>query len=117
MSILSKLDTTISLKPLNNESLLKIKRIEKIKKTLLNLEKEEVAFFNPLKVKIYKEEKEDHQDKFKIIAPLTFKSYFEDYKKYKEFINQVESGPVTSSNIDDSAQEEQANSSDLVDSE
>ena len=118
MSTLSKLETNTSLQTLSNESLLKYKKINKIKKSLLNLEKEEIASFNPLKVKIYKEEKEDQKDENKIKIPATFKSYFEDYKKYRLSIYKIESGFIFKSNEGpDSVQVEQIDSSDLVNSE
>ena len=117
MSSISQLDTKTSLKVLSNESLIQITKINKIRKELLNLEKKEIATFSPLKVKIYKNKKENQKFTNKIKIPVTFKTYFEDYKKYSGFINQVESGLITPSSEPDSAQIEQINSSDLVNSE
>ena len=117
MSTLSNLDTKNSLQSLSNESLLEMEKINKIRKKLLNLEKKEVATFSPLEVKTYKEKKDSQKNEFKIKVPVTFKSYFEDYKKYSGFIYQVESGLVTPSSGPDSVQVEQINSSDLVNSD
>ena len=117
MSSISKLETKTSLQFLSNESILENKKINKIKKRLFNLEKEEIASFRPLKVKIYKNEEEDHKNKSMIKIPVTFKFYFEDYKRYKKFINQVESGIITPSSGADSGEVEQIYSSDLVNSE
>ena len=117
MSTLSKLETKTSLQPLNNESLFEKRKINKIRKTLRNLVKEEIASFSTLKVKIYKEEKEDQKNENKIKIPLTFKFYFEDYKRYKGFINQIESGIITPSSGADSGKVEQIDSSDLVNSD
>ena len=117
MSTLSRLETMVSLEPLSNESLLQTKKINKIRNNLFNLEKEEIASFNSLKVKIYKEEKEDEKDENKIKIPTTFKSYFEDFRKYNGFINQIESGLITLSSGANSVKVEQIDSSDLVDSE
>ena len=117
MSTLSKLETMTSLQALSNKSLLENKKIIRIRKNLLNLEKEEVASFSTLKVKIYKEEKEDKKDEIKIKIPITFKSYFEDFKRYNKFINQIESGLITPSSGVDSGKVEQNDSSDLVNSE
>ena len=117
MSILSKLETMTSLQDLSNESLFEMEKIKKIRKKLINMEKEEIALFSPLKVKIYKEKKEDEKDENKIKIPTTFKIYFEDYKKYKGFISQIESNLVISSNDHDSIQIEQIDSSDLVNSD
>ena len=117
MSTLSKIETNASLKLLSNESLLEMQKINKIRKKLLNLEKEEVASFNPLKIKIYKEKKEDQKDDNKIKMPVTFKSYFEDFKRNQEVINQIKSGLVTPSTGTNSAQAEQIDSSDLVNSD
>ena len=117
MYALSNLETNTSLHSLN-ESILENKKIKKIRKTLLNLEKEEISSFCPLKVKIYKEEKkEDQKDEIIVKIPATFKSYFEDYKKYRGVINQVESGNIPPSHDVESTQFEQIDSSDLVDSE
>ena len=116
MSTKSNLETSTSLKPSNNESLLEKKNLKKIKNNLLNLQKIEVASFNPLKVKVYKDEKEEQKDETKIKIPSTFKSYSEDYKKNKGFINKNESGFIISSNVN-SVQTEQIESSDLVNSE
>ena len=116
MSSLSNLETTTSLPTLSNNSLLIDKRINKIKKSLLNLGKEEILSFNPLKVKIYKEEIETQNHKSEIKIPTTFKRYFEDFQKNKNIISQIESGIISHSNIN-SAQIEQIESSDLVNSE
>ena len=116
MSTESNLETNTSLKTLSNESLLDNKNLKKIKNNLLNLQKIEVASFNPLKVKVYKDEKEDQKDETKIKIPLTFKSYLEDYKKNKGLINKNESGFIIPSNVN-SVQTEQIESSDLVNSE
>ena len=117
MSTLSKLETKTSLQPLNNESLFEKRKINKIRKTLRNLVKEEIASFSTLKVKIYKEEKKDQKNENKIKIPLTFKFYFEDYKRYKGFINKIESGIITPSSGADSGKIEQIDSSDLVNSD
>ena len=117
MSTLLSSLATINLKASNIKSILQNKKINKINKALLDLEKEEITSLNPLKVKIFKDEKEDQKNKNKIIIPSTFKSYFEDFKKRGNFINQIESGLVTPSSAADSGQVEQANSSDLVDSD
>ena len=117
MSTLSKLETKTSLQALSNESLLEMKKINKIRKSLFNLEKKEVASFSPLKVKVYSEKIEDQKEENKIKIPVTFKSYFEDYKRYRGFINQVESGVVSQTSDPNSAQIEQIDSSDLVNSD
>ena len=117
MSTLSKLETTTSFQPLSNESLLEMKKLKNIRKKLLNLEKEEVATFNPLKVKIFIEKKEDKKNDNKIKIPVTFKSYFEDFKKHRGFTNQIDSGLITPSTGGNSAQVEQVDSSDLVNSD
>ena len=119
MSTLSTSETTTSLHASGNQTILKSKKINKIKKTLLNFAKEEITSFNSLKVKIYKEEIEDEKEKNenKIIIPETFKHYFEDNKRYKKIINKIESGIFTSSIINGSAKAEQVDSSDLVNSE
>ena len=117
MSTLSNLETKTSLETLSNKLLLEMKEINKIRIALLNLVKKEVDSFRPLKVKIYKEEKEDQKNENKIKIPTTFKIYFEDYKKYKGFINQIESGFVTPSSDPDSIKAEQMDSSDLVNSD
>ena len=65
MSELLSSGTMVSLQTSNNELRIKNKKINKIKKTLLNLGKEEIASFKPLKVKSYKEEIEDNLDKIK----------------------------------------------------
>ena len=114
MSAVSNLGTKLTLQI--NEPILHYKKINKIKKTLLNLEKDEISSFNPLKVRVYKEEKEDQKNEIKIKIPLTFKSYFEDFKKNREFINQVESGLITPS-ATEPIKTEQFESSDLVESE
>ena len=117
MSILSKLETMTSLQDLSNESLFEMEKIKKIRKKLINMEKEEIALFSPLKVKIYKEKKEDEKDENKIKIPTTFKFYFEDYKKHRGLINQIELGLITPSSSNDSAQVDQIDSSDLVNSD
>ena len=117
MSTLSKLETKTSLQDLSNESQFETKKINKIRKSLLNMEKEEVVSFSPLKVKIYNEKIEDQKEENKIKIPMTFKSYFEDFKRYREFTNHVESGIVTQTRDANSIQTEQIDSSDLVDSE
>ena len=114
MSSVSNLKIKTSLQ--TNGSTLKNKKINKIKKTLLYLEKDEISTFNPLKVKVFKEEKEDLKEENKIKIPLTFKNYFEDYKKNKEFINQTKSGIITPSTTE-SVKTEQVDSSDLVNSD
>ena len=81
------------------------------------MEKEEIASFNSLKVKIYKEEKESKENESKIKVPVALKSYFEDYKKYNGFTNQIQSGLITPSSGANSVKVEQVDSSDLVDSE
>ena len=101
MSSLSKFETNNSLQGLLDNEFLENKKIKKIRKTLLNLEKEEASLFSPIKVKVYKEKKKD---------------YLEDFKRYKGFIN-AESGLITSSNEAKSVQIEQNESSDLVESE
>ena len=94
-----------------------MKEINKIRITLLNFVKKEVDSFRPLKVKIYKEEKEDQKNENKIKIPTTFKIYFEDFKRNQEVINQIKSGLVTPSTGTNSAQAEQIDSSDLVNSD
>ena len=117
-SVLSILETSNSLYSSSNQSLLESKRkIKKINKSLFNFVKEEITSFNSLKVKVYKEDTKNEKNENKIIIPLTFKSYFEDYKKNKVFINQTESGLITSSKVADSGKVEQVDSSDLVNSE
>ena len=117
MSSLSNLKTETSIQTFSNESLLEMKKIIKIRKSLLNLEKEEVDSFTPLKVKIYKDKNENQENENKIKIPLTFKFYFEDYKKFSRFINQIESGFDTKLSGTDSDQVEQIDSSDLANSE
>ena len=115
MSSISNLETTTSLHVTSNQSLLINKKISKIRKNLLNLEKDELISFCPLKVNIYKEKKnQNHKSEIKI--PITFKQYFEDFKINKDVINKIESGDVApfKSNSD---QIEQVDSSDLVNSE
>ena len=118
MSSLSNLETTTSLPILSNDSLLinkKAKKIKKISNTLLNYEKQEVISFSPLKVKVYKD-KTNQNHKSEIKLPTTFKHYFEDFQKNKDLINQIESGHIPESNIN-SIQDEQVESSDLVNSD
>ena len=105
--------TISSLHTSSNQSLLEKTKINKINKNLFSFAKEEITSLSSLKVKIYKDEKDEN----KIKIPKTFKIYFEDYKKCKGIINQIESGINNSSNIDDSAKVEQVNSSDLVNSD
>ena len=57
MSSLSKFETKNSSQGLLDNKSLENKKIKKIRKTLLNLEKEEAALFSPIKVKVYKEKK------------------------------------------------------------
>ena len=109
--------TNSSLHTSSNQSLLEKIKINIINKNLLSFAKEEITSFSSLNVKIYKDETEDEKDENKIKIPKTFKIYFEDYKKCKGIINQIESGIINSSNIDDSAKVEQVNSSDLVNSD
>ena len=68
-------------------------------------------------MKVYKDEIKEEEDENKIKIPEIFKSYFEDYKKNKDVINQIESGLINSSTAVDSAKVEQVDSSDLVNSE
>ena len=49
MSTLSILETKTSLQPLSNESLLEMKKINKIRKKLLSIEKKEISTFSSLK--------------------------------------------------------------------
>ena len=116
MSSLSNSQTTASLKPSSNDSLLIYNKLKYIRKKLLNIEKEEVSSFSSLTVKIYKEEIEDQKHKSEIKIPITFKHYYEDFQKNKNLINQLESGLITTSNTN-SIQDEQINSSDLVNSD
>ena len=112
--------TISSLHTSSNQSLLektKINKINKINKNLFSFAKEEITSLSSLKVKIYKDEIEDEKDENKIKILKTFKIYFEDYKKCKGIINQIESGIINSLNIDDSTKVEQVNSSDLVNSD
>ena len=109
--------TTSSLYTSSNQSLLEKIKINKIKKNLFCFAKEEITSLSSLKVKVYKEETEEEKNENKIKIPITFKSYFEDYKKFKGIINQVESGIINSSNIVDSTKVEQVDSSDLVNSD
>ena len=115
MSSLSKLETSTSLKVTSNDSLLINKKINKISKTLLNLEKEEIKSFSTLKVNVYKEKKKPNY-KSEIKIPTTFKHYFEDFQKNMDLINQIESGDVAPSNAN-SIQDEKVESSDLVNSD
>ena len=109
--------TTGSLHTSSNQSLLEKIKINKINKNLFSFAKEEITSLSSLKVKIYKDEKEDEKDENKIKIPTTFKSYFEDFRKYNGFINQIESGLITPSSGANSVKVEQIDSSDLVDSE
>ena len=118
MSSLSNSETAVSLQASNNNLKLKKKyKLSKIKKTLLNLEKEEVISFNPLKVKVYKNEigTEHQNNKIEIIIPITLKHYFEDIQKYRGLVYQIESGIISSNT--NLIQTEQVDSSDLVNSE
>ena len=117
MSTLSKLETKTSLQALSNQSLLEMKKINKIRKSLLNMEKKEVSSFSLLKVKIYNEKIEDQKEENQIKIPVTYKFYFEDFKRYRRFINQVESGIISQPSDANSAQIEQIDSSDLVNSD
>ena len=117
MSSISKLETKTILQFLSNQSLLEKIKINKINKNLLSFAKEEITSFSSLKVKIYKEKKEDEKDENKIKIPTTFKFYFEDYKKHRGLINQIELGLITPSSSNDSAQVDQIDSSDLVNSD
>ena len=112
MSSMTNSESTTSLQTTSNESKLEKKKINKIKKALLNIEKEEVTSFNPLKVKIYKEEMEEQNHQNEIKIPTTFKSYFEDLKKNKGLNHQVVSGLNSKS-----VPVQQVDSSDLVNSE
>ena len=120
MSSLSNLETHTSSQTFSNESITENKKINKkinkIQKRLLNLEKEELSSFIPLKVKVYKEEKEEEKEENKIKTPTTFKNYFEDFRKKRESINQTEPGFINPSNAQP-VKVEQIESSDLVDSE
>ena len=117
MSTLSQFETNTTLKPKSDESLFRTKKINKIKKSLLNLEKEELSKFSSLKVKIYKDEVETQKEECKIKVPEKFKNYFEDFRKFKWLINQIESGIITPSSGANSIKAEQVDSSDLVNSE
>ena len=117
MSSLSILETSNSLSTSSNQSLLNKKKINKIKKSLLNFAKEELTSFNTLKVKVYKNEIEDQNVENRIKIPQTFKSYFEDFKKNRDNINKIESGITTSLNVANSIPVDQVDSSDLVNSE
>ena len=117
MSELLSSGTMVSLQTSNIELRIKNKKINKIKKTLLNLGKEEIASFKPLKVKSYKEEIEDNLDKIENKIPSTFKFFSEDYKKQKEFFYQIKPVFDTPFKGNDSVQLNQIDSSDLVNSE
>ena len=117
MSILFNSGNMTCLQTSNNELRLKNKKINKIKKTLFDLGKEEIASFNPLKVKSYKGEIEDQIEKIENKIPIKFKFYSEDYIKHKEFFNKIESNFDAPSRAVDSAQLNQVDSSDLVNSE
>ena len=117
MSTSSMLETTTSLHNLSNRSLIENKKLNKIKSTLFNFTKEEITSFSSLKVKIYKEEIEEEKDENKIKIPESCKNYFEDYRKYKGVLNNIESGINTKSNNDGSIKDQQIDSSDLVNSE
>ena len=117
MSELSTLETTTSLHPSSDQSINSKRKLKKIKKSLFNFAKEEITSFRSLKVKVYKDEIKEEEDENKIKIPEKFKYYFEDYKKNKDVINQIESGLINSLTAVDSAKVEQVDSSDLVNSE
>ena len=77
--------------------------------------KEKISSFSPLKVKIYKEEKEDPISENKIKISATCKFFFEDFKKHNKFISKIE--PDTIASNADFIRLEQIESSDLVNSE
>ena len=115
MSSLSNVETVSSVQTSSNDSLFINKKISEVNKTLRNIEKKEVVSFSPLKVKICKDKKNQNL-KSEIKLPTTFKHYLEDFQKNKDLINQIESGHIPESNIN-SIQDEQVESSDLVNSD
>ena len=98
----------------------KLKKLKNIIKNLRNLAQEDVEEFSVLKIKIFKEEKEEEiKPEFKIAAPIIgIQNFFEDLKKSssKPIVkNDTElEGENTSSTVDDNEKEiKQIDSSDF----
>ena len=102
----------------------KPKKLKKHLKSLRNLAIEELKGFSELKIKIFKEEKEqEKKQELKIVAPIIgFQHYFEDFKKtnLKSEVNNIVEyeGENTPSTVDDNEEEvKQIDSSDFSDDE
>ena len=99
----------------------KSKKLKKISKNLKNLIESDLKECPELKIKIFKEEKEEEKkSEFKIVAPIIgFQHYFEDFKllNSKQIINNVVDyeGKNTPSTIDDNEELKQIDSSDFND--
>ena len=99
----------------------KSKKLKKISKNLKNLIESDLKECPELKIKIFKEEKEEEKKpEFKIVAPIIgFQHYFEDFKllNSKQIINNVVDyeGKNTPSTIDDNEELKQIDSSDFND--
>ena len=99
----------------------KSKKLKKISKNLKNLIESDLKECPELKIKIFKEEKEEEKkSEFKIVAPIIgFQHYFEDFKllNSNQIINNVVDyeGKNTPSTIDDNEELKQIDSSDFND--
>ena len=100
------------------------KKLKKIIKKLRNLAEEDLKGFTELKIKIFKEEKEEEKkQELKTFAPTVgFQHYFEDFKKtnLKSEVNNIveNEGENTPSTVDDNEEEvKQIDSSDFSDDE
>ena len=104
-----------------NKEQSKSKTLKKISKNLKNLIENDLKECSELKIKIFKEEKEEEKKpEFKIVAPIIgFQHYFEDFKllNSKQIINNVVDyeGKNTPSTIDDNEELKQIDSSDFND--
>ena len=72
---------------------LKKNEIKNIRTNLLNLVKIDLIESNQFKIKILKDEEEEKRKKdFVMIAPVCFKSYFEDFKKLNFILPEKKEG-------------------------
>ena len=100
----------------------KPKKLKKHLKSLRNLAIEELKEFSELKIKIFKEEKEqEKKPELIIVAPIIgFQHYSEDFKKsnsksnLSKIVNSVEDNTVSTFD-DDKAELKQVDSSDFSD--
>ena len=72
---------------------LKKNEIKNIRNNLLNLVKIDLIESNQFKIKILKDEEEEKRKKdFVMVAPVCFKSYFEDFKKLNFILPEKKEG-------------------------